>query len=385
MEYSNDHIEYLWRQYIAGKASEAELEALFRLNNSTENEELQDTVIEKILAEYPEGHMTDTDLRERMLQKIIGKQQQEAPVVKRQFLRRSGWAAAVILLLGAGFYLWQSAQQQKPSLADNKALQTKILPGTNKAVLSVGDTLIDLNNEKSGIITSGNQITYDDGERIAGASQMLSLSTPRGGQYQAVLPDGTKVWLNAASSIRFPSRFSNDRREVTVSGEVYMEIAPNLHAPFSVHTGKSTIQVLGTAFNINAYPDEASQQTTLVNGSVKITLEPQTSDKENAVILRPGDAASINENIQVIRGVNTDQVLAWKNGIFNFEGLPLSSVAKQLERWYDIEIRYDEKIASLVFRGKIYRNTNLVNFLDILDGMGFAYQLDERVLHLEKK
>jgi transmembrane sensor len=198
-----------------------------------------------------------------------------------------------------------------------------------------------------------------------------TLTTPRGGQFRVTLPDGTAVWLNAASSIRYPTRFAGSERLVEISGEAYLEVASNAQQPFKVKiTDGTTINVLGTSFNINAYNDtEQPVTTTLISGAIQISKTNKT------VTLRPGQQAQMREEITVSKQVDTEQVMAWKNGLFYFKNAPLQEVMEQLSRWYDIEVVYKGKIPDKKFDGKLDRQLQLSQVIRIMQYM----QLDLRI------
>ncbi len=191
-----------------------------------------------------------------------------------------------------------------------------------------------------------------------------TMSTPRGGQYKLTLPDGTKVWLNAASSITYPIAFSGKTREVRITGEVYFEVAKNKQKPFIVKTHKENITVLGTQFNINSYSDEPFTKTSLIEGSVSI----------NNKILRPGEAY---EN-GIITKTNIARDVAWKNGLFNFDGLDLPAAMRQLARWYDLDIEFEKNIPDKVIRGEMGRDLKLSQVQKILNMMEVKFRLEGR-------
>jgi transmembrane sensor len=189
-----------------------------------------------------------------------------------------------------------------------------------------------------------------------------TLSTPRGGQYQVVLSDGSKVWLNAASSLHFPTSFTGNQRVVELTGEAYFEVTKNKKKPFFVKVGDMQVKVLGTHFNINAYSDESSIKTSLLEGSVKIAKGKVTG------LLNPGEQAVLdNQNDKVeIKKVNMDEVMAWKNGIFQFDGADLTTIMRDISRWYNVEIVYDGEEPMRRFEGKISRTAQLSDVLKIL-------------------
>jgi ferric-dicitrate binding protein FerR (iron transport regulator) len=264
-----------------------------------------------------------------------------------------------------------------------------IRPGGEKALLTLADgSTIILDNAANGNVAQqgstkiikldNGQLAYDAGRNthrrvLSGDLLYNTISTPRGGQYQITLPDGTKVWLNAASSIKFPAVFSGTERNVDVTGEAYMEIAKNVKQPFRVKANGTEIQVLGTSFNINAYSDEEAIKTTLVEGSVKI----KTSKEE--VVLKPGEQAVINKDdnssIQKLL-VQADDALAWKNGIFNFTDISLKEAMRQLARWYDLEVVYKNDVSNIRFYGKLSRSLSLSELLEALKVTELHFSVD---------
>jgi transmembrane sensor len=269
---------------------------------------------------------------------------------------------------------------------DNKQLQTDIAPGGDKAVLTLSDgSTILLDNAQNGnVAQQGNTkvIKLDNGQLayspsrskmgLGGEVLYNTIATPKGGQYQIVLPDGTRVWLNAASSIKFPTVFSGATRNVEMTGEVYLEIAKSAKQPFSVTTGKTTIQVLGTSFNINAYSDEEAEKTTLIEGKVKVL-------KGNSeAILLPGQQAQITQQkLSVVRDADIEKVMAWKNGLFNFNGAGVEEVMRQLSRWYDIEVVYEKDVPDIEFIGKMSKNVSLSGVLKGLEGAGVHFRIEK--------
>jgi ferric-dicitrate binding protein FerR (iron transport regulator) len=222
---------------------------------------------------------------------------------------------------------------------------------------------------------AGGQIVYNL-QGTAGARQgadggvmMNTMRTPRGGRYQLALPDGTLVWLNAASSITYPIAFTGRQRSVKISGEVYFEVTKNKEQPFVVDVdGRTTVEVLGTGFDVNAYTDEGSVKTTLLEGSVKV----------GTVLLRPGEQAQLGQKgTSVVHNVNLDKVMAWKNGLFNFEDVDLKEVMRQLARWYDIEVIYEKGVPNIRFEGEISRNINLSNLLKVLARAEVKFRIEE--------
>lgn len=313
--------------------------------------------------------------------------------VAPSIVRKTTWlryAAAVILVAGGSWLL----VKHWPANNNKQTAVKEILPGSNKAILTVGDKTIDLSSEKAGV-TVGETITYNDGSSVEGLAHHASLNaqntirTPRGGQYQIVLPDGSKVWLNSASSIRFPAAFKGGDRRVDVTGEVYMEVARNSKQPFYVHSKNITIQVLGTSFNINAYENEDAERTTLIEGSVRIINDKLTNGQQptgnkkrpSDIILKPGQQAIVDNNAQISTNeADIDKTLAWKNGFFNFENADLKAVMRQLERWYDIDVVYEKGTPEIQFMGEMSRNVNLSDLLNALKRSGVNFKVDGKKL-----
>ena len=200
-----------------------------------------------------------------------------------------------------------------------------------------------------------------------------TLSTPGGGQYKLVLPDSTKVWLNASSSIRFPSAFRGSERSVTVTGEAYFEVAKNAAMPFIVAVKGVQVRVLGTHFNIMAYDDESSLNTTLLEGSVKVMQGEQTS------LLLPGQESKISRegNMVVVRA-DMDEVMAWKNGWFQFRSYDMKKVMRQISRWYNVEIAYEGIMPTRHFSGMVSRENSIGQVLRIMQAGGVGYRIAGR-------
>jgi transmembrane sensor len=295
-------------------------------------------------------------------------------------------AASILIFLSVGSYFLLN----KPGDQQLVKIQTHdIAPGSNKAILTLANgKKIILNDAQNGkLVQQGNaaitkmqngQIVYkaaDDGKAVAMAYN--TTTTPRGGEYHITLADGTNVWLNAASSITYPTTFNGNNRTVEITGEAYFEVAHNATQPFRVKSTGQTVEVLGTHFNINSYEDEPASKTTLLKGSVKVTKG------QASVTLKPGQQSVIigngsNSSINVLNDVNTDRVLAWKNGKFSFDNADIKTVMREIGRWYNVEILYEGKIQSTVFSGEIYRNVNLSKALEILGFTKVNFRIEGR-------
>lgn len=303
------------------------------------------------------------------------------------------YAAVFILIAGPGLYLYQYTHNRKTAPASVQAVVSNdVAPGTNKAILVLGDgTQISLDSAGNGALasqgrtkimkTGGGQIVYEPDAAGSAAVLMNTMHVPKGGQYQLTLPDGTKVWLNAASSITYPTAFSGSGRSVTISGEAYFEVAKKVNSPFHVRVGdREEVQVLGTSFNVNAYEDETDIRTTLLDGKIRI------EQQQRSVVLDPGQQARLSTGppatasgpaITVISHADIDKVMAWKNGYFNFEDMRFGEAMRQLARWYDIDVIYENGIPDIPLGGETSRNLKLSDLLKGLAGAGVKYRLEQ--------
>ena len=290
-------------------------------------------------------------------------------------------AASILILLGISGYLFFLRKPNR-EVANNPdarpLLKTDVAPGSNRALLILGNgSAIQLDSAQNGLLTrQGNanitkmangQLAYNLLNEKPTDILFNILTTPRGGQYQLTLPDGSRVWLNAASSIRFPSSFTGKERKVQITGEVYFEVAKDAARPFrvDVETGKGApaeIEVLGTDFNVNAYSEEPDIKTTLLEGSVRIK-------KENAAqLLSPGQQASMTTTgIKMEENVDLSKVIAWKNGFFWFDNTDLHTLMRQVSRWYNVDVQFEGQIPEEGFSGKISRSEPLSRFMRVLE------------------
>jgi len=295
-------------------------------------------------------------------------------------------AAAVSLIfisIGLYFYLKTSTPNSGPQLSQQTEEKVHdFAPGSNKAILTLSDgSSITLDDAADGKIIErdGIQITKNkDGliryQVLANAKELRSntLSTPKGGQYQLILSDGTKVWLNAASSITYPTSFNEKERKVILKGEGYFEIAKNEQQPFKVITDRQEVEVLGTHFNINSYEDESDIKTTLLEGSVKVS-DLQT---KQSILLKPGEQATLRKNGKIKVGqVNAENAIAWKSGFFQFQNSDVQQAMRQLARWYDVNIEFEDRVPDVKLWGEIHRNATAVEALEILSYFDLKYKI----------
>ena len=294
------------------------------------------------------------------------------PKASRTWWPRIAAAASIVLCLGTAWYFYQRTDTN-PAVSHAK---NNILPGGNKAYLTLADgQKIVLTNAKNGTLAQqpGVKITKtSDGELIYSITDLKpeikeiksynTIETPVGGQYQVVLPDGTKVWLNAASSLKFPSTFARlVNRKVELRGEAYFEVTKNKQQPFIVKTIEQEVEVLGTHFNINTYKDEQGVKTTLLEGSVKIHNDVESK------ILKPGEQSTLTNQRFMVKTIDVEEAIAWKRGYFYFNNENIESIMRKLSRWYNIEVQYQGKITDEGFYGTVSRTRNISQVLDILE------------------
>lgn len=384
---TEDQIDYLFRQFLQDKASDQEL---IQLEQWLQQQNDQDAGSRLASLYEPESQQPAPDQARlnAILARIEALRQQPAPS-RIISMRKWKWAAACILMLiAAGAWLWTSSINDRRKADPALAAKKNIAPGKAGAILTLSDgTQLVLDSLGNGAVTTqnGSQVSLENGHLSydpTNASDIVAyntMTTPRGRQFQLTLPDGTGVWLNAASSITYPVSFSGSNRKVTITGEAYLEVARNNQQPFLVDVdGKSQVEVLGTSFNINSYSDEESIRTTLIDGSIKVSKAGQSA------ILKPGQQADIipssGSSINIMNDTDLEKTLAWKNGLFNFNGATLPTVMRQLERWYNIKVRYESAIPTLVFKGEMYRDVNLSDVLEVLERMGLKFKMEGNTL-----
>jgi transmembrane sensor len=397
----------LFQKYINQTCTPAEVDQLFEMLENGENDlagkEMLKTHFQDGLE--PTGYIDDA-LRLRLENRFKQIEQHIAapPRSKRvNLLWRWVAAAAVIVLVGSSIWYWFIAET-KPDVVLNPQQQNEVMPGSDKAVLTLADgKTIALDSAAHGLISQqgqttinqkGGQLIYESATTsTAPAGDLIynTLTTPRGGQYQLTLPEGTQVWLNSASSIRFPATFNDSARVVYVTGEAYFEVKPrykkkkNERVPFVVQVLSANgmveeINVLGTHFNINAYEDEPYVATTLLEGKVSINRPGIASP----AFLLPGQQAQLNpqaNQVRVINNADIKQAMAWKIGLFRFDGVELKTVMRQLARWYDVEIIFDRNApVSELFNGAMQRNLQLSQVIKGMSAMGIHVKKEGKQL-----
>ncbi len=394
MSESQLKLRYLLDQLTNNEITRAEFDELFALVNRGEYEEdikalLLDGLSGDPMPEVMERERLNAVLNGIMMIRPAEQDRTEARVRQMIFWKRLAAVAAIVLLIGTGIW-FGLIRTPKTDLVTNTPKITltntkDIEPGGNKAILTLGDNstiVLDdaangqlaqegsskVNKTRDGLL-SYSLPTGGEGHGEA-AITYNTLSTPRGGQYQLVLPDGSKVWLNAAASIKFPTAFAGNERKVEITGEVYFEVAKDPKKPFKVTIpGGAAVEVLGTHFNINAYDDEPAEKITLIEGRVKVGRGQRAEGREESVVLEPGEQAIVSQSSHLSQPipVQTEDVLAWKNGLFHFENVDIKTVMRQLSRWYDVEVEYKGVIKTEPLFIEVPRNTTLLEVLKVLE------------------
>jgi ferric-dicitrate binding protein FerR (iron transport regulator) len=426
-----DRLAYLFRRYITKQYNEAEKAELME---SLRQEDAAQW-LEKYSNETEEMPYTQRTLDDATTQSILKSllvviknenNGRQAPVHRipsltggRHIMKKAlfRYAAAVIIIAGIGAYLYINNQKEEPSVTQKNPVpvQNDVAPGGNRATLTLADgSKIILDSAKSGELareenatiskTADGKIVYDPNEKLADKILLNTMTTPRGGQYQLMLPDGSQVWLNAESSITYPTTFGERERErrVSVTGEVYFEVAKNKARPFivSVSSGEGRgekgegrtlqIEVLGTHFNVNAYKEEQTKNITLLEGSVRIALSALRSplSDKSVLTLKPGQQGQLSANkLSLAANPDIEQVMAWKNGRFKFgEGMEIAAILRQVSRWYDVDITYEGKVTGTI-GGSLSRQVNISKVLELMQSTGsISYRIEgKRVVILPPK
>lgn len=300
------------------------------------------------------------------------------------FRYRIAAAAIFIIAVSVGVYFYIGDRRLTPGVSSLTS-GNDIPPGGNVAILTLADgTKIKLDEARKGSLTmqGGTEVLkLDSGQlayKVTAEAKKISLNTletPRGGQFRINLPDGSKVWLNAASSITYPTAFTGNERNVSITGEAYFEVAKNADMPFRVKSGRQITEVVGTRFNINAYENEETIQTTLVEGLVKISGRSPNGIGSSPVILRKGQEAEIDKSGRIgpVRDTDPEEAIAWKNELFMFSGTGIETIMRRIARWYDVEVVYEGDLRHRTFTGQVSRYSNVSKVLQMLEFTGAAH------------
>ena len=349
--------------------------------------------LERLSNEAMQGIDTDGTIPGTLEEKIFGKIRDKVPELHGNVIRMKGnwWryaATAAVVLILFGYSIMTMMQKERPKQVVAKVEQPVVedvaAPDGNYASITLaGGEKIDINGSSRGTLASQGKVQViksADGliiykvatGRVRGKMQFNTLANPKGSKVIGmVLEDGTKVWLNAGSSLTYPVAFIGKERKVSITGEAYFEVAKKKSMPFRIMKGEMMVEVLGTHFNVNAYGDEPHMKVTLLEGAVKV------SSGNVSGILKPGQQAKVKDNdINVQSDINIDQVMAWKNGYFSFEKAGITEVMRQIARWYNIEVAYDGEIPNERFGGELRRNSKLSSVLKVLEKSGVKFRIE---------
>ncbi|WP_113617246.1 FecR family protein [Chitinophaga flava] len=379
----NNRLKYLLSRYASHTATATELEELKTFLKTEDQDVRLEWMIEEAWMQSAEAEENVFDTQsDAILARILPERAERRPVAKTFYFK--SWAAAVLLLIAVGAaLLWKKRSYHPPITTRHNIIQ----PGTDKAILTLANgASIELDSSMNGQIaqqgpvslqTNAGQLIYKPQNTSASTTiSWNTLSTPKGGQYSLVLPDGSRVWLNAASSLRYPTAFTGPKRTVTLTGEAYFEVQPNSAQPFFVTAGNTEVAVLGTNFNIMAYNNEKSISTTLLQGSVRVSQQAVNH------ILKPGQQSRSNENgtMEVIDNADTNLAIAWKNGFISFKSADIRTIMRQIERWYNIEVVFKGEIPTRTFTGDIPRSADLSALLRLLEISRIHFKLENEQL-----
>ncbi|MDB5208286.1 MAG: hypothetical protein JWR72_3361 [Flavisolibacter sp.] len=383
----------LLSKYLDNTCTPSEADGLFSyLEKNSSNKVLLQSLNEEY-KNLSTGLQARGDYSNRVLSSLL-KSIDTAPVVQMQ---RRRWphmvaAAAIIFVVGiSSYFLFKPASSPGKLVAiqkdNSQRFKNDIKPGGDKAILvlangqsivldSAGNGMVSQQGSTKILKLNNGQLSYTTGDTPnSGAAEILynSIVTPHGGQYQVTLPDGTMVWLNASSSLRFPTAFIGKERKVEITGEAYFEVAKNTAMPFIVIINKgAAVEVLGTHFNVMAYGDEKTIKTTLLEGAINL--------KNEGVVqrLKPGQQAQITQGkMNVINDVDVERAIAWKNGLFDFNDDAVPDIMRQLSRWYDIDVEYEGKVPDGHYVGSVRRKSNIsavVKMLELAGDIRFELQ-----------
>lgn len=396
MKYDIDHIQELLVEKIAGTISEEDNIRVERaLATDRSIQLLWEILSDQFSALEGEDFLQRTDV-DTAWDRVVGELGREAKgksarrIGLRGLSRRTAMkvsvAAACMLIAGIGSYFLLTPNERTSPIFSEQASRPTAASETrldrDKVLLTLanGRTIV-LDSAGDGVLlktagieiskTTDGQLVYQVTHAEPGheSSGVNTITTPPGGRYQIILPDNSKVWLNTASSLKFPSAFSGATREVELIGEAYFDIAKNKEFPFIVKSKWGEIEVLGTGFNVMAYDDEQAMKTTLVEGSVKI------SGNETKV-LKPGEQAILDANRIQVRPVDVNAEIAWKDNLFQFDQTSIDAIMRQAARWYNVDIKYAGKIPNRSFTGKISRDADITEFLEMLRFTGIDFGVE---------
>jgi transmembrane sensor len=384
-----ERLHQLFEGWLHNQLSAREQAEWMELLVDPKLESVRQQIIENYYDQLPLQYSMEPEVAEALFRSIL----RESTPPKRVSIWSDGWrryiaAAAIIGIVAlTGILWWARRNVVSDSTVAANVYKNDVKPGGNHAVLTLANgahIMLDSAGKGNLVSQGGAQLIKVDSGNLAykamasdhNAISYNTLATPAGGQYQVTLSDGTRVWLNALSSIRFPTTFKGGPRSVDLTGEAYFEVAKDKMRPFHVNANGVDVQVLGTEFNVNAYADEPGIKTTLVRGAVRLA-------KANAtLLLKPGEEGQTlgTSGLVLDKDVNIDRTLAWKNGKFSFEGADIRTIMRQIGRWYNVEVRYQGDPGNYLFDGQIGRDLNLSEVLTGLSKSNVHFKIDGNVL-----
>jgi len=385
-----DRIKFLIKRYFDDTISHAELSELSEwVTNYSSEDELAELLEQSWNQHHGNSKMPEDASRNilsSILKSSVSREPEESSTrviaIRRNvsWIKRFAVAASILIIISVGYFMFRPTASTRAVVLNTKNTKTElIMPGGSKATLTLsGGNKIILDSAGIGLLTkqgganvvklSNGQLQYLPGQSANQEIVYNTMSTPVGGIYEVILPDGSKVWLNSSSSVTYPTSLSGNERRVKITGEAYFEVAHDKTKPFHVSVNEMDVEVLGTHFDINSYDNEPSIKTTLLEGKVKV------SKGGSEVLITPGEQVvagkSTNELSIKKDGVNLDKVVAWKNGKFIFLDDDINDIMRQLERWYGVSVTYHKNVTTEEFDGVISRNVNISQILDMLEKSG---------------
>jgi Fe2+-dicitrate sensor, membrane component len=390
----------LLNRYLNDSLSVEELQELLAHLQKQENTETLQQIIQQALQDNTFRNLADKTRTDIIFRKLMQQARNEqgtdnSPPRKKLFILLPWLATAAAVLAGVFLVTWlvfiKEAPPQKLVLSHTTP-PGDVAPGGNKAFLQLADgSVITLDDTDTGMLAQqgparvikldNGRLQYNSTSAQDAATLYNTITTPRGGQYHVILPDGSKVWLNAASSLRFPTVFAGRERSVQLTGEAYFEIAHNKSMPFHVQVNEIRVEVLGTHFNVMSYENESAVATTLLQGSVRVAGNTMYMP----VVLKPGQQASLQRQSAQgfsVHDVDTESVIAWKNGLFQFNSADIQTIMRQLERWYDVRVQYKGPIPEGHYSGIVPRDNNLLKVLRILEESDLKFAIEGKKLYV---
>jgi transmembrane sensor len=404
MSTNNSRLQYLVSKYLNDTCTPDELAEFWQLIGDLKDEAPMQVALQNLWQQSKAGNDTPAIGWEKVLQTIYDKaspapaeQAEIIPLRKRPVIR---WVAAAVMVLSLGaaaYWLFNNKQAGSTGVAATTTTVKDVqAPQTNRATITLANgKTVYLDSAANGSLATQSNVQLvklADGQIVykGSANELVynTLTNPRGSKViDMTLSDGSRIWLNAGSSITYPVTFVQHERNVEINGEVYFEVAHNANMPFRVRHGATEVQVLGTHFNINAFDDEPAMIVTLLEGSVKVKSEAGSQKSEKSVVLKPGEQAEIAANslLTIHHSPDLNQVMAWKNGLFSFTGADLTTVMRQLARWYNIQVKYEGQMPARKFSGEITHDLTLSQLMNGLQSLGIQFSIEGRTMILKQK